>query len=79
LVLADTLTRTPLTVEHLGRDAAPEPGASPVPLRILALAPVLETERRLDRGGAKGTRTPDPLLAKQVLYQLSYSPRLQAC
>ena len=25
--------------------------------------------------GAKGTRTPDPLLAKQVLYQLSYSPR----
>jgi hypothetical protein len=28
--------------------------------------------------GAKGTRTPDPLLAKQVLYQLSYSPSLQA-
>jgi hypothetical protein len=26
-------------------------------------------------GGAKGTRTPDPLLAKQVLYQLSYSPK----
>ena len=26
-------------------------------------------------GGAKGTRTPDPLLAKQVLFQLSYSPR----
>src|SRR5579875_164499 len=25
-------------------------------------------------GGAKGTRTPDPLLAKQVLYRLSYSP-----
>src|ERR1017187_281211 len=25
--------------------------------------------------GAKGTRTPDPLLAKQVLFQLSYSPR----
>ena len=25
-------------------------------------------------GGAKGTRTPDPLLAKQVLFQLSYSP-----
>jgi hypothetical protein len=24
--------------------------------------------------GAKGTRTPDPLLAKQVLFQLSYSP-----
>ena len=25
-------------------------------------------------GGAEGIRTPDPLLAKQVLYQLSYSP-----
>jgi hypothetical protein len=24
--------------------------------------------------GAKETRTPDPLLAKQVLFQLSYSP-----
>ena len=25
-------------------------------------------------GGGKETRTPDPLLAKQVLYQLSYTP-----
>ena len=25
-------------------------------------------------GGAEGTRTPDPLLAKQMLSQLSYSP-----
>ena len=25
-------------------------------------------------GGAEGTRTPDPLDANQVLYQLSYSP-----
>ena len=25
-------------------------------------------------GGAKGTRTPDPLPARQVLYQLSYGP-----
>ena len=25
-------------------------------------------------GGAEEIRTPDPLLAKQVLYQLSYSP-----
>ena len=31
--------------------------------------------RYLESGsGAKGTRTPDPLLAKQVLFQLSYSP-----
>jgi hypothetical protein len=27
--------------------------------------------------GAKETRTPDPLLAKQVLFQLSYSPALR--
>ena len=32
---------------------------------------------QLDVGGAKGTRTPDPLLAKQVLFQLSYSPELR--
>jgi hypothetical protein len=28
-------------------------------------------------GGDEGTRTPDPLLAKQVLYQLSYIPKRQ--
>ena len=27
-------------------------------------------------GGAEGTRTPDPLHAKQVLSQLSYSPTI---
>ena len=27
-------------------------------------------------GGAEGNRTPDPLLAKQVLSRLSYSPTL---
>ncbi|MDB4978937.1 MAG: hypothetical protein JWM56_1123 [Candidatus Peribacteria bacterium] len=26
-------------------------------------------------GGVEGTRTPNPLLAKQVLYQLSYNPK----
>jgi hypothetical protein len=31
----------------------------------------------VDLGGARGTRTPDPLLAKQVLFQLSYSPELR--
>src|SRR5437773_11514602 len=30
-----------------------------------------------DPGGAKGTRIPDPLLAKQVLFQLSYSPEFR--
>lgn len=33
-----------------------------------------EGERPGHRGGAEGTRTPDPLAASQVLYQLSYSP-----
>ena len=28
------------------------------------------------RGGAKGTRTPNPLLAKQVRYQLRHGPGL---
>jgi hypothetical protein len=32
---------------------------------------------RLLTCGAKGTRTPDPLRAKQVLFQLSYSPELR--
>jgi hypothetical protein len=38
--------------------------------------PLLSQVKRVS--GAKGTRTPDPLLAKQVLYQLSYGPRMQA-
>ena len=32
------------------------------------------TGTKLGVGGAEGTRTPDPLLAKQMLSQLSYSP-----
>ena len=31
-------------------------------------------DHKSDRGGDKRTRTVDPLLAKQVLYQLSYTP-----
>ena len=30
--------------------------------------------RLIRRSGAEETRTPDPLLAKEVLYQLSYGP-----
>jgi hypothetical protein len=33
-------------------------------------------QNRVVHGGAEGDRTPDPLLAKQVLFQLSYSPVL---
>jgi hypothetical protein len=32
------------------------------------------SERSESNGGLTGTRTPDPLLAKQMLYQLSYQP-----
>lgn len=32
------------------------------------------SERSESNGGAEEIRTPDPLLAKQMLYQLSYSP-----
>ena len=30
-------------------------------------------------GGDEGTRTPDPLLAKQTLFQLSYIPNFLIC
>jgi hypothetical protein len=49
-------------------------------LRPPRLIGVLRETRRRDeadnhyRSGAKGIRTPDPLPAEQVLYQLSYSP-----
>ena len=33
-----------------------------------------KSETNLNFGGAEEDRTPDPLLAKQVLSQLSYSP-----
>jgi hypothetical protein len=34
--------------------------------------------RKGRESGAEGTRTPDPLAASQVLYQLSYSPEQAA-
>ena len=33
-----------------------------------------ESDDPLKLGGGKGIRTPDPLHAMQVLYQLSYTP-----
>ena len=36
--------------------------------------PVIPNRGLLSVGGAEETRTPDILLAKQTLYQLSYSP-----
>ena len=42
----------------------PDNSETPNPLR----------DGRFRRGGDEETRTPDPLHAKQVLYQLSYIP-----
>ena len=36
----------------------------------------LFARRDVSPTGDEGTRTPDPLLAKQMLYQLSYIPAL---
>jgi hypothetical protein len=38
--------------------------------------PISRVDPRIDptNGGVKESRTPDPLRAKQVLYQLSYNP-----
>ena len=47
-------------------------GFGPVPL------PMIRASTRHFVGGDERTRTADPLLAKQVLYQLSYVP-LFAC
>jgi hypothetical protein len=44
-------------------------------MKINKKAGKMASDLRLRLSGAKGTRTPDPLLAKQVLFQLSYSPR----
>jgi hypothetical protein len=42
----------------------------PIPRCASAVAPV----RWGDGGGDEETRTPDPLLAKEMLFQLSYVP-----
>ena len=59
------------------RYAIPMPDDSRIPgldAEEMALrGPVLST---VSQSGAEGIRTPDPLLAKQVLSQLSYSPRM---
>ena len=43
---------------------------------MLAYEPTLEPSPRSGNGGASRDRTDDPLLAKQVLSQLSYGPLL---
>ena len=36
---------------------------------------LVRTRRARESGGDEETRTPDPLLAKEMLYQLSYVPQ----
>ena len=52
----------------LGLKAAPS-NARPSDLTFL---PGLDRARRVTTGAAEGTRTPDPLITNEVLYQLSY-------
>ena len=41
---------------------------------VASITKIAAEEVAMFVGGPMGTRTPDPLLAKQVLYQLSYWP-----
>lgn len=41
--------------------------------------PAIRSLTEAKDGGADETRTRDPLLAKQVLYQLSYDPSVEGC
>ena len=51
------------------------PESSTRPTRVEPVLQASDLARYQESGsGARGTRTPDPLLAKQVLFQLSYSP-----
>ena len=40
----------------------------------MSTRPTVGNDQMRERGGAEGTRTPDPLIANEVLSQLSYSP-----
>ena len=49
-------------------------GVEPVTLRLSSACSNQLSYTPVNFGGAEETRTPDILLAKQTLYQLSYSP-----
>jgi hypothetical protein len=57
--------------------AEPKLAAQLARLRPLGCGVAAFLAPRAKAGGAERNRTADPLLAKQVLYQLSYSPRLR--
>ena len=58
-------------MEH---DWEPDNGSSGIKREVSETA---RDESGLVSGGAEGIRTPDPLLAKQVLSQLSYGPTME--
>jgi integrase len=68
---------TPGGREKLISQIPPKSAKGPTqPTRMEPVLRASDLARHQSRSsGAKGTRTPDPLLAKQVLFQLSYSPR----
>lgn len=61
---------------HDDREAADGPSSRE---RRLLYHPHMGRSTRSDGGGDEGTRTPDPLLAKEVLSQLSYIPAPTGC
>ena len=67
------LARTARSV-FLGRERPPEVRSVPIPLRILAFVSNVTIFLIRYFGGDDGIRTHDPLLAGQVLSQLSYTP-----
>ncbi len=68
-------TFMPSTVRSTHTWATGEPDSSPPERRRLRT--ILVRSLRVS-GGGKGTRTPNPLLAKQVRYQLRHTPRRES-
>ena len=68
------LARTARSV-FLGRERPPEVRSVPIPLRIRFIS-IRTSPCTRYFGGDDGIRTHDPLLAGQVLSQLSYTPIL---
>ena len=68
------VTGTGLTLAHIGGPISLEKFAegAPLPRRPNAQkGPEVETSKPLKNGGRSGTRTLDPLIKSQLLYQLS--------
>src|SRR6266700_5678651 len=73
-----TRQQAPEDKEKMISQIPPKHGEGPTP--AIRVEPVLRASDlaryQESASGARGTRTPDPVLAKHVLFQLSYSPAL---